>query len=301
MGFLLLFKRSVDPSAEIKNSGFAVSECSQECDACTASYPKSLTFDEESPLWGSTKPYGLQVVVSTNRTDWSHDAVDTFSLSRAVDKWASSAHFDGLGDSATIKVNTSSLSSTKFESDEEYIAGTRGDLLLLPFFVWVRNVSDTDAGTVLDRLVADLIRLRDDHAESLPLASYPEFPGVTVEADANKSYVFLCSHKTRDKRCGITAPIIKREMDMYLRDLGLYRDLSDVRPGGVQVAYINHIGGHKFAANVIIYLKNSGKNIWLARCKPNNVVPIVDECIVQDGKVWPEKVRQVQKYKPVVW
>lgn len=301
MGFLLLFKGSVDPSEEIKSSGFEVSECAQECESCTSSYPKSLLFEEDSPLWGSTKPYGLQVVVSTNKTDWSHDALDTSELTRALDKWSSSAHFDGLGHSAKIKVNTSSLFSPKFESDNEYIEGTRGDLLLLPFFVWVRNVSYKDAGAVLDKLVVDLVKYRDNHEESLPISSYPEFPDVSIEADVNKSYVFLCSHKTRDKRCGITAPIIKKEMDMYLRDLGLYRDFSDVRPGGVNVAYINHIGGHKFAANVIIYLKNSGKNIWLARCKPNNVVPIVDECIVHDGKVWPEKVRQVQKYKPVDW
>lgn len=301
MGLFLVFKRPVDPAQEIKNSGFEISECSLECENCTASYPKSLLFEEETPLWGSTKPYGLQVVVSTNKTDWSHDALETSDLTKAVNKWSSSAHFDGLGNSATIKVNTSSLGSTKFESDEEYISGTRGDLLLLPFFVWVRNVSYKDAGAVLDRLVVDLVKYRDAREESLPIASYPEFPGVTFEADRNKAFVFLCSHKTRDKRCGITAPIIKREMEMHLRDLGLYRDFSDDRPGGVEVAYINHIGGHKFAANVIIYLKNSGKNIWLARCKPNNVIPIVDECIVHDGKVWPEAVRQVQKYKPVEW
>jgi hypothetical protein len=38
-----------------------------------------------------------------------------------------------------------------------------------------------------------------------------------------------------------------------LRPLGLLRDLHDERPGGVGIYFINHVGGHKFAANVIIY------------------------------------------------
>jgi len=31
------------------------------------------------------------------------------------------------------------------------------------------------------------------------------------------------------------------------------RDLHDDRPGGVGIYFINHVGGHKFSANVIIY------------------------------------------------
>ena len=90
-------------------------------------------------------------------------------------------------------------------------------------------------------------------------------------------------------------------MEMYLRELDLYRDMCDTSPGGVNVGFINHIGGHKYAANVIIYLKLSGRNIWLALCKPNNVRPIIDECILHGGKVWPDKVRLVQKFNPIEW
>jgi glycerol-3-phosphate O-acyltransferase/dihydroxyacetone phosphate acyltransferase len=35
--------------------------------------------------------------------------------------------------------------------------------------------------------------------------------------------------------------------------LGLYRDLHDTRPGGVGIYFISHVGGHKYAANVMIY------------------------------------------------
>lgn len=65
--------------------------------------------------------------------------------------------------------------------------------------------------------------------------------------------ILLCSHKTRDLRCGISAPLLAKEFERHLRPLGLYRDLHDTRPGGVGIYFINHVGGHKFAANVIVY------------------------------------------------
>lgn len=303
MGILSFFKGGANPTAQkLQELGFEVSSCSEECSSCTSKFPSSLSFNEEDCLWESTKPYGLHIVVPTNKTDWKHDAVDVSgSLQKAVDKWSSSAKFPGLGDATAIKVTVSSLSSPGLENDEKYMDFKVGDLLLLPFFVWVKNVSVADAPGVLNRLVPDLIASRDAHDTSFGITSYPEFPEVSIEVDPQMAYVFLCSHRTRDKRCGVTAPIMKKEMDIHLRDLGLYRDVNDNREGGVRVAYVNHIGGHKYAANVIIYLKKSGKNIWLGRCKPNNVVPIIDECIVGDGKVWPEKLRQVQKFKPVEW
>ncbi|GEQ70619.1 hypothetical protein JCM33374_g4297 [Metschnikowia sp. JCM 33374] len=304
MGLTSFFKRGPSVPEQIKSAGFEISECSEECESCTSSFPRSLSFkeDDDSPLFGSTSPYGLHVVVPTNKTDWAHNATgESKTLAHTVDKWAGDSKFPGLGESTKIKVTVSSLSSLKFETDSEYMDLKRGDLLLLPFFVWVKNVTLENAAGVLNRVVPDLISYRDQELAEFPQTSYSEYPDVEIKADSNKAYVFLCSHRTRDKKCGITAPIMKREMDMHLRDLGLYRDFSDDRPGGVQVAFVNHIGGHKYAANVIIYLKSSGKNIWLARCKPSNVVPIIDECIVEDGKVWPDKVRQVQKFKAIEW
>lgn len=304
MGLASFFKRGPTVEEQIKTAGFEISECSEECGTCTSSFPKSLSFkdDDNVALFGTTLPYGMHIVVPTNKSDWAHNATgESKTVANAVDKWAGDAKFPGLGESTKIKVTVSSLSSLKLESDSEYMDQKRGDLLLLPFFVWVRNVTIDNVGDVLDKVVPDLISYRDQAVSEFPQISYTEYPDVEVMADPSKSYVFLCSHRTRDKKCGVTAPIMKREMDMHLRDLGLYRDFSDDRPGGVQVAFVNHIGGHKYAANVIIYNKSSGKNIWLARCKPLNVVPIIGECIVEDGKVWPEKVRQVQKFKAVEW
>lgn len=304
MGFLNYFKASKSHTEEIEQLGFEIADCSMECESCATKFPSNLSFkdDDGVSLWGSTKPYGLHIVIPTNQSDWKHDALGVSgSLQKAVNSWSSSLKFSGLGESTAIKVTVSSLSSARLESDEKYMSFEVGDMLLLPFFVWVRGVSVSDAGDVLNRVIPDLIAARENQNKQFSVTSYSEFPGVKLEVDPQRAYIFLCSHRTRDKKCGITAPIMRKEMEIHLRDLDLYRDAGDDRPGGVLVAYVNHIGGHKYAANVIIYLRKSGKNIWLARCKPNNVVPIIDECIVEDGKVWPQKVRQVQKFKPIEW
>lgn len=303
MGLLDFFKSSDTHEAELAKAGFEISSCSQECDSCTSSFPSSLKLSDGSDddLWGTTKPYGLHIVIPTNKSDWPHDAVSgSGSFAKKVDAWASKSkiNFGALDD---IKVTVSSLSSLELERDPRYMNGNTGDVLLLPFFIWIKNLEVGEVDEALGTIVPKLVLFRNERLTKLPSDLNTNFPKLTIETDPNLAYIFLCSHRTRDKKCGITAPIMKREMDMYLRELGLYRDFGDDRDGGVSVSFVNHIGGHKYAANVIIYLKKSGKNIWLARCKPNNVIPIIDECVVNNGRVWPEKIRQVQKFQPVDW
>lgn len=274
---------------QITNAGFEISDCSSTCDECTGKFPKSISMDESAPLWESTKPYGLHLVVSTGKSDWPHDATGVKgTLAHEIAKWADNHSLGPLG---KIKVTCSSLGSDELLIDDEYINEKRGDVLILPHFLWVKGLAITEVNDLLTRLMSQLSSPIDT-----VLSQFPQ-----VQKDKNRAYVFFCSHRTRDKRCGITAPIMQREMNMYLRELGLYRDYGDLTPDGVNVAFVNHIGGHKFAANVIIYLRSSGKNIWLGLCRPENVKPIVDECIIKDGKVWPDKVRMVQKFAPVEW
>lgn len=291
------------PALAVAEKGFSVSDCSYECDTCTTKFPK-MAVEESATLWNSTKPYGLHIVVTTGKSDWPHDATGVEgTLANAVASWGSSSSekFNGLGDSSVIKTTVGSLSNPGLESKKAYIDEKTGDILLLPFFVWVRHLSIADVDRFLDQLVPDLIKFRDEGLKELPNTVYEGFPETSVETDPHQAYIFLCSHRTRDKRCGVTAPLMKKEFDVHLRDLDLYRDVGDSRPGGVNVSFINHIGGHKYAANVIIYLRSLGKNVWFARCTPKNAVPIVDECIVKDGRIWPDEVRIVQKYSPVEW
>lgn len=305
---LLDFIKSKPSEASIKksleDSGFEISDCDLDCGSCSSKFPSSLKFEDDDggSLYNTTKPFGLQVIVPTGKNDWVHDpCLESNTLPHAVNKWAekSEKKFPQLGENTNVKVAVSSQTTPSLDDG----AQETSEILLLPLFVWVKGVTKENVGKVLDMTIPKILEYRSQGLLELPIKKIDEiaFPEVEIVSCICSSYVFLCSHKTRDKRCGITAPIMKKELEIHLRDLNLIRDHGDYRPGGVTVAYVNHVGGHKYAANVIIYLKNSGKNIFLARIRPNNVKPIIDECILANGKVWPSKVRMVQKFNAIEW
>lgn len=95
--------------------------------------------------------------------------------------------------------------------------------------------------------------------------------------------------------------------------------MHDERPGGVGVYFISHVGGHKFAANVMVYRrclkkekgevgedggggKEEGKGekgdgewgegsqcIWLGRVRPEDCEGIVKQTVLKGKVVKPER------------
>ncbi|KAJ9653987.1 hypothetical protein H2198_006906 [Neophaeococcomyces mojaviensis] len=127
---------------------------------------------------------------------------------------------------------------------------------------------------------------------------------VTIKPCQHRAIILMCSHGTRDWRCGKSAPILRREFERHLRPLGLYRDFSDDRPGGVGIYFINHVGGHKYSANVMIYRREGQKKedakeetlrdeavqgIWLARVRPEDCENIVKYTVLQGKLVKPQR------------
>jgi hypothetical protein len=143
----------------------------------------------------------------------------------------------------------------------------------------------------------------------------------------HRALILLCSQKTRDARCGQSAPLLRREFQRHLQVRGLYRDLDDERPGGVGIYFISHVGGHKYSANVLVYRRGgdggfggeggkeagegegngvNGKDghgeeeqeegdvgaaqcIWLARVRPEDCEGIVKFTVLQGKVVKPER------------
>lgn len=111
------------------------------------------------------------------------------------------------------------------------------------------------------------------------------FPGVR---DVDEILVLICSHGTRDDRCGKLGPILQAEFEEKLKQHGLDTSMSDgsnERPAA-RVGLISHIGGHRWAGNVIIYIPPrtehalAGKGIWYGRVAPEHVEGIVRETIL---------------------
>lgn len=146
--------------------------------------------------------------------------------------------------------------------------------ILLPAFVTISNVTPNSVPDLLRSIVstAPTTTTPISSKYSLPASkSMVTLPSMIPESDPtppsmppsihqfhiapcpHRALILLCSQKTRDARCGQSAPLLRREFERHLRPLGLYRDLHDQRAGGVGIYFISHVGGHKFAANVMVY------------------------------------------------
>ena len=115
----------------------------------------------------------------------------------------------------------------------------------------------------------------------------------------HETHVLICSHGSRDARCGVIGPILHKLFTDHLEYRGLlHPENPDISlHGKVRVGNISHIGGHKFAGNVIIYIppehnwNDGGKGIWYGRVGGQaDVERIVNETILQ-GRVIDELFR----------
>lgn len=117
--------------------------------------------------------------------------------------------------------------------------------------------------------------------------------------------VLICGHGGRDERCGKLGPILRDEFEEKLQrqNIRVLRGMPDssseagekestVRNApAARCSIISHIGGHKWAGNVIIYIPPkftsnalAGKGIWYGRVAPEHVEGLVEKTIIE-GKV----------------
>ena len=83
----------------------------------------------------------------------------------------------------------------------------------------------------------------DSFVENVLVNGQPWTSG--VQEVLTGSFVFVCSHGSRDRRCGVCGPAL---IEKFRQEIEL-RGLSDQ----VLVKPCSHVGGHKYAGNLIIY------------------------------------------------
>ncbi|KAH6640578.1 Sucrase/ferredoxin-like-domain-containing protein [Chaetomium tenue] len=135
-------------------------------------------------------------------------------------------------------------------------------VLLLPAFTIIENVTPATVPALLTSIISHApttttpltpFALPRSLPAPLPEGTPAAIKDLTTRACPHRALILLCSQKTRDVRCGQSAPLLRREFQRHLQPLGLYRDLDDERPGGVGIYFISHVGGHKYSANVMVY------------------------------------------------
>eukprot|EP00842_Homolaphlyctis_polyrhiza_P005704 jgi/Hompol1/6134/HPOL_004839-RA len=139
---------------------------------------------------------------------------------------------------------------------------------------------------------------------SWPLSAVPQDLAAGAQARLwdHKATIFVCTHKRRDKRCGVAGPMIVSEFDSAIKKHGL-------APSDVGLYGTSHIGGHKFAGCMIVYhpdkLTGALVGDWYGRVKTCHVDPILEHT-VKNGEVirdlWRGRMSaHVAPSKPTQW
>ncbi|KAK3995879.1 acyltransferase [Cladorrhinum sp. PSN332] len=298
-------------------------DCDRDCDSCAIQYPKGFKIDEEDKLYGFVKGWSTHVLVATGKSDWVRDVADEKgSVMQAL------SHVKGPTN-GRLMVSASNIPTP--HQTTSYSEPTT--VLLLPAFTVVENVTPATV-PILVSIIDDAptntsplepVSIPKSLEAPLPEATPAVLRELTTRPSPHRALILLCSQKTRDARCGQSAPLLRKEFQRHLQPLGLYRDFDDERPGGVGIYFISHVGGHKYSANVMIYrrqdafgldevqmgklteeerqrvvpIKKEGTKeeddfgaaqcIWLARVRPEDCEGIVKWTVLQGKVVKPER------------
>lgn len=130
------------------------------------------------------------------------------------------------------------------------------DILVFPDAIRYLGVQESDlAALIEDHLVGNRVSERIPHER------------------LTGQHIFVCVHGERDARCGACGPPLVEAFMVELEARGL--------AGQVVVRRTSHVGGHKFAGNVLIYPGGD----WYGYVTPEDVPRIINQHILRDEVV----------------
>ncbi|KAJ6146244.1 hypothetical protein N7497_008226 [Penicillium chrysogenum] len=189
------------PKVDPKEDG---PECLKDCADCTVKFPSKVKVETSRPLYGQIKAFHSHVLVATGQSDWKEKHVEkmTGSLMEAFDEAES--------DHGIIKVSASNLTPPEQPTTDES-SNQATTVLILPSFTYVDSVTQADVPDLVAKFI-DHPTNQQNGNETTSSAS-----GMSARPCELDYVILLCSHGRRDARCGITAPLIKRELERHLR------------------------------------------------------------------------------------
>ncbi|KAN0082538.1 Sucrase/ferredoxin-like domain containing protein [Tylopilus felleus] len=107
----------------------------------------------------------------------------------------------------------------------------------------------------------------------------------SVSPQSNDIHLYVCTHGARDCRCGNTGGAVARAIRAEL-DRRKQRDALDpsIR---VKLAEVAHVGGHEYAANMLVYPHGE----WLGHVKPGDVPEIINAILARPTRpMHPEEI-----------
>ncbi|CAJ0912175.1 20674_t:CDS:2 [Entrophospora sp. SA101] len=163
-------------------------------------------------------------------------------------------------------------------TDKDLKFSKGNDVLLFPDNILIYNVNPKNALEFFKKFLLPSPSSTPQPPPSLSNQEQNIYSSTNFQVDPipYKAVIVICSHRRRDKRCGITGPILKNEFDRILKDRGL--DVENKKNEGVAV----FLSSHKYAGNVIVY--RDGQGIWYGHVIPCHVENIIESTVIE-GKV----------------
>ncbi|KAI0190119.1 Sucraseferredoxin-like protein [Astrocystis sublimbata] len=285
-----------------------------EC-ADTPEMPEGLQLDYEGKLNGLISTYAEQVLICTGRNDWSSRIEEDNSGDNLA---ADLKELIGRGGIYSDPFHNISVLNSSFPSSISRRPKVQTtSAYLLPSFKYVpflpRVSFDSVEAFVRGYLLPEKLHPMNDglpqiHKDRL-LRNEAYQHLLSGVRDVDDVLVLICGHGGRDMRCGVMGPVLQAEFETQLPNAGIQVSHGPLIHEGVsapalpgtggeelptaRVGMISHIGGHKFAGNIIIYLppntKNNagnphplaGQGVWYGRIEPRHVEGVIEETIVK--------------------
>ncbi|CAK7216266.1 Altered inheritance of mitochondria protein 32 [Sporothrix bragantina] len=294
-----------------------VSSCPSPTCTCepTPELPENLPIDYKSPLNGLIGAYDEQVLICTGTSDWPSRIEDANSGDNLA---ADLKELFGRGGTYSDPYHHVSVLNASFPASVPHNTDLQSSsVYLLPSFTYVPFLPRLSFDAVEALAQGFLLpeRLHSAHDGLLSpihrdrLTRRPAVRNLLygVRESIPDVLVLICGHGGRDARCGIMGPVLQAAFERELARVGFQVEQGPVEIDGedsvasaktsARVGLISHIGGHKFAGNVIVYLPPSlrtpdgvaahplaGYGVWYGRVEPQHVEGLVQETVLQ-GRV----------------
>ncbi|CAI4210263.1 unnamed protein product [Parascedosporium putredinis] len=307
-------------------------DCDPSVVAATAA-TADLDIDRAGKLEGAFSPYAEQVLVCTGKDDWASRVEEDEGADGGGDVLRGFKALFGRGGRFSDPFHNVSFLASSFPSPGPHPAA-----YLLPSFTYIPSIDPSQDSLVsLSKSLLLPETLHPMHAILDPehrscLTRAPPSPSSSFSISSipdpvpvQDVMILICGHGGRDLRCGILGPLLRlafrrtlaRTQGISLLDDDSYPQApSQPSPSSspstrvpaeqmtARVGLISHIGGHKFAGNIIIYVPPhatlpspssssstglphplAGCSVWYGRVSPEHAEGIVRETVLAGNVV----------------
>ncbi|KAB5563008.1 Sucrase/ferredoxin-like-domain-containing protein [Coniochaeta sp. 2T2.1] len=288
--------------------------------APTPAMPEGLHIDHKTNLNGLISNYAQHVLVCTGKDDWPSKIEEDNSGDNLAADLKELIGRGGVYNDPFHNISPLNASFPSSPSPRPEVQTTSA--YILPLFKYVpflpRVSFDSVEGLVKGYLLPEILHPMHDGESPIHrdrLTRKAAYQGLLHGVrDVEDVIVLICGHGGRDMRCGVMGPVLREEFRARLPEAGVevlegpvevalggkVEEIEGERTGrktGARVGLISHIGGHKFAGNVIMYLppgmkrKDGGKHplaghgIWYGRVEPRHVQGLVEETVVKGNVI----------------